>query len=56
MSAGKHVHKIVVQVAPVLGAEKKRFDYTVIWIVGLGADRNWVVLEILRDRVLAEAE
>ena len=31
--------------------KKKRSDYTVIWIVGLGADRNWVVLDILRDRL-----
>jgi hypothetical protein len=32
-------------------AKKKRSDYTVIWILGLGGDRNWTVLDILRDRL-----
>jgi hypothetical protein len=32
-------------------AKKKHSDYTVIWIVGLGADRNWTVLDVLRDRL-----
>ena len=32
-------------------AKKKRSDYTVIWILGLGSDRNWTVLDILRDRL-----
>jgi len=31
--------------------KRKKSDYTVMWVVGLGADRNYYVLEVVRDKL-----
>lgn len=30
---------------------KRKTDYTVMWVVGLGADRNYYVIDIIRDKL-----
>jgi predicted phage terminase large subunit-like protein len=32
-------------------SKRKGSDYTAMWVVGLGADRNYVVLDVIRDRL-----
>jgi len=32
-------------------AKRKRSDFTVMWVIGLGRDRNYVVLDVLRDKL-----
>jgi len=32
-------------------AKKKRSDFTSMWVVGLGPDNNYVVLDVLRDKL-----
>lgn len=32
-------------------AKKKRSDYTVMWVIGLGRDERYVVLDVLRDKL-----
>lgn len=35
--------------------KRKHNDYTCMWVVGLGSDRNYVILDVIRDRLnLAE--
>jgi len=31
--------------------KKKSSDYTVMWVIGLGADRNYYILDCVRDRL-----
>ncbi len=31
--------------------KKKRSDYTAMWVVGIGADGNWRIIDIVRDRL-----
>lgn len=45
--AGKNIY-ILVDPA---GTKGKRSDYTAIWVVGLGADQNFYVLDGIRDRL-----
>lgn len=33
------------------GSKKRQSDYTAAWVVGLGKDRNYYLLEIIRDRL-----
>lgn len=47
--AGTHLNRYIF-VDP--ANEKKRYsDYTAAWVVGLGADRNYYVLDMVRDRL-----
>ena len=32
------------------GTKSKKADYTTMWVLGLGADRNYYVLDIIRDK------
>lgn len=32
------------------GTKSKRADYTTMWVIGLGADRNYYILDIIRDK------
>lgn len=32
------------------GTKSKRADYTTMWVIGLGADRNYYVLDLIRDK------
>jgi predicted phage terminase large subunit-like protein len=36
---------------PKAGGKRKRSDYTVFWVFGLGADRNYYLLDGVRDRL-----
>ncbi len=33
------------------GEKKKRNDYTTMWVVGLGRDQNYYVIDLIRDRL-----
>jgi hypothetical protein len=47
---GKGLNKIILMDPAGEGAYK-RSDYSSIWVIGLGADRNFYVLDMLRDRI-----
>jgi predicted phage terminase large subunit-like protein len=32
-------------------SKRKTSDFTAIWVIGIGPDRNWYVLDIVRDRL-----
>ena len=33
------------------GTKKKKADYTTMWVLGLGADKNYYILDIIRDKL-----
>ncbi len=45
-----HNLNIVLIVDPASG-KKKTSDYTTMWVVGLGGDKNYYVLDVVRDRL-----
>ena len=32
-------------------SEKKKSDYTTMWVIGLGSDRNYYVIDVIRDKL-----
>jgi len=32
-------------------AKRKKSDFTAMWVIGLGADRNYVILDVVRDKL-----
>lgn len=41
----------IILVDPAGGRKDKKSDYTAIWVIGLGADENLYVLDMVRDRI-----
>lgn len=33
------------------GTKKKKADYTTMWVIGLGADKNFYILDVIRDKL-----